>query len=1313
MSCISLRNLRRAGMGGFLFVLTLSGLLAWAQHGSEGTVAVTVVDPSGSVVQGAQLELVDLGTNETRKGETQSSGTYSFVNLPLGTYKLSVSKAGFKTQVFDSVTVQATKTTDITAPLTVGAHTEVVVVSGGESPLVETTSSAIGTVIDLQQIENLPISGRDLTAMTQLVPGYTGTLADGGGTWNGLPSIAQGSNIDGVVGNAGRMKFGGAAEPAVEPRIENIEEMTVQTDQLDLNQGFGNATMQINFVTRRGTNSFHGRVYEDHRNSALNANNWFNDATGQQKNHFILNEFGGSLGGPIIKDKLFFFGTFAMSKQPGTTDTNIWVLTPAAQAGNFTYTDSNNAVKTVNVLQLAANCTSACGGTPPTSAINSQTTTTLQLINTALSHGAVTPLSDPNFQRLSWQVGNPITKYFPTVRVDYTPREKMKFNLAFNMTKDTEPGANAPNLPGPDFEKTGAGNQFKSYTAALGINNVLSPTLVNEFRGGFLYTASFFAYNGVKPTVNTQQISWNFPNLPYPYSTSMNGTNFQIPTGSYYPVFNVSDTVTLQRKAHTLNFGLSWWREQNHYYNGVLGFPALQLGQSNNSGLVNGDPALGAFSSGAGGTVPNSSGTNLSEAEALYSVLVGRIAAAGGSYAYTQKTNSYCQCIGTYNLDELQKAFGLFAQDSYRIKPTLTLNYGLRWDFTWPDYDLTGAYHSAAPAAIWGPSGMNNLFNPGVLKGTMNPLLTQNSSPAKPWYVTPQPALGIAWNPHGGDGKLGSLLGKDNTVIRAGFSLRRFTEPQQYFWNQASDYGAFYFQSFFLNANSTGQTGTFAPGSLALGNALPAYGLAPQKYLTTEPLSDFTFLGGPGANGVEANIRQPYTESWNLGVQRQLGESRALEVRYVGNRSLRQWIVVNQNEINVFENGFLSQFKAAQKNLAVNQANNVTSFANNGLPGQAALPVFDAAFAGESSGGAGVPFADYANSSFINALTTGQVGTLASTLAGIGGPVSYICNLVGSSFAPCANNAGFSGAGAGYPLNYFQVNPFAQGVGLSQLVAKGYSNYNALQVDFRQRQWHGLQFDANYTWSHTLGLSTQNNWQGAVNLFTLRNMRMSYAPTLFDIRHAVHISGTYDLPFGAGKQFANRGGVVDRVVGGWSLGSIFTFQTGNPFLLQGGYNTFNDYADGGVVLNGVTGSQLQSAVGVYHIAGTPTVSFINPKYLASSTGGGANPAFITPNITPGTIGQLVYLHGPRYVTDDLSITKNARITEHINFRFQAAMLNAFNHPSFQPGSGAGCSYFCYSAGGGFPNVQASGFGIGGLSPSYGPRNIELRANIEF
>lgn len=1302
---------------------------AFSQHGTEGTVAVTVVDQSGSLVPGAQLELRDLGTGVARTAKSSNSGAYSFVNLPLGTYKLTVSKQGFKPQAFDQVIVEATKTTDINSTLTVGATTETVEVTGAAAPLIETTSNEIGTVIDMKQIEDLPIQGRDLTQLTQLVPGYTGSLNDGGGTFNGLPGVAQGSNIDGVIGNAGRMKFdGGAVEPAVMPRVENIQEMTVQTDQLDLNQGYGNSSMQVGFVTRSGTNAFHGRAYEDFRNDWLNANSWSNDFINSTtprsdgkvalpKDKVDWNEFGGSVGGPIIKNKLFFFGTFAMKKVPGVTNAYAWMLTPAAQAGNFVEPSTGN---TVNVYNLISNCATCGSSAPLPTTPNGQTSSMLSAINGVKSNGALQSLADPNFQQLNWQVSSPDTEYYPAVRVDYNPSEKMRFNVAWNYTKISKPGAIAPNLPGSAFAKTGAGDRFKDYTAALGFDYTISPSIVNEFRGGFLYVGNFFGYNGITPTPTTEQIQWNFANLPYPQNTNMNGTNFPIPTGSYYPVFNASDTLSWQKHSHTMNFGFSWWREQDHYYNGVLGWPAISLG------LTATDPASNAFTA---GTMGDTNTADIKEAQELYAVLVGRINAVTGSYTYNQKTNSYGEGqIGAYNLDEVQKSYGLFFQDSYRLRPNLTLNYGLRWDAIYPDQDVTHAYHSALDAAIWGPSGVGNLFHPGSLNGTNNPMITQSSAPAKRQSV-PQPAFGFAWSP-GNSGK---------TVLRGGFSLRTFTEPQQYFWNEASDFGAFYFQGFSFNplqSSGTQPTGTFAPGNFSLGSqngelilngqtqALSSftcpsggatgatlYACNPATYQVNEPESDFTYVANaPGVNGVSSKFKQPYTESWNLGIQRQIGENRALEIRYIGNRSLRQWININPNEVNIFENGFLKEFKNAQANLALNGGTSFADSTHGGAAGTIPLPIMNAAFSADAS--------QFTNGGFITNLQNGQAGSFANALATT---PQWFCDMVGSAaFSPCLNNAGISAAGAGYPINFFQVNPYAGGT-ITQLVSEGYSNYNAMQVDFRQRAWHGLQFDANYTWSHTLGISTPNNWLGQTNILTLRDVHLSYGPTLFDIRHAIHVSGTYDLPFGRGKTFLSNSSALDRVVGGWTLGSILTFQSGTPFQLQAGFpgasGTFNDYADGGVLLNGVTESQLQSSVGVYHLSTQPNVDFINPKYL--NPGGGANPAFITPNTTPGTLAPPIYLHGPHFINDDISLTKRIAITERVRFSLQMEALNAFNHPNFQPGSGHGCSFVC-GAGGGFPVVQDPNFAVGGISPNYDPsspnqgaRVIELRANVEF
>jgi hypothetical protein len=1322
-SCSLLAGIASSVLTVFFFMLPC----AWAQHGSEGTLSVTVVDPSGSVVAGADLELTDLATGNSHKAVTGSSGSYTFVNLNLGTYRLSISRSGFQNQVFENVIAQAARTTSISAILKVGTQNETVEVNSSASPVIEDTSNAIGTTVDLKEIESLPLFGRDLTALSRLVPGYTGS--GNNGTWDGLPAIAQGNNIDGVIGSSSRMKFGGNAQPAVVPRLEDIQEMTVQTEQLDLNQGFGQANMQINFVTRRGTNRFHGRVFEDFRNTALDANSWLNNAATAlnpsnplPKNHLVLNEFGGSLGGPILRNKLFFFGTFGMAKQPGTATATNYVLTPAAQQGNFTYVGTDGTTHTLNLLMLARNYNTTHPGANLPTALDSAGTyspgNVLQSINASLKYGNLTPnaLGDPNLQTLTWQEPNPNTWYYPTVRADYTPSARMRFNIAWNMTKRTSPGANVPDFPGPAWSKTGAGYVNKNYTAAFGFDYTISPNLINDFRGGFLYNAQIFA-NGAPPlTLDAPQLGWNYSGVPQPFNTQMSGTIFYTATGNYYPIFNASDTMTWQRSSHTMNFGFSWWRELDHYYNGVLGFPGVSFG------LANGDPAQSAFQ--AGSTMPNATATEQTTAQQLYAILVGRVSTVGGSYTYQPSGKNYCTCIGAYNLDELSKGWGLFFQDSYRIRRDLTLNYGLRWDFTAADRDTTNLYHSVDEASMWGPSGVGNLFNPGVLKApNLVPQLRQISQAYNNWNVSPQPGFGFAWNPRG----------TSNTVIRGGFSLRKFTEPQQYVWNQASDYGSFYYQSFFLNATcSTSPNcpqGTYVPGTLAIGNYNASawrglYGRQPQTFLPTEPMSDFTFLGGPGLFGIKYNIQQPYTESWNLGVQRQLGESRALEVRYVGSRTLRQWIPIATDEINIFENGFLTQFKAAQQNLAINKARGINSFANNGFAGQQPTPIFDAAFAGEGSGGPGVPLRDYAAANFITDLNNGEAGLMASNLAGVGA-APYFCNLVGSGFAPCANNLKFTKAGAGYPINFFQTNPYAQGTGFgypSLTEAAGYSNYNAAQIDFRQRAWHGLQFDANYVWSHTLGIGSQNNWQGEGALFTIRNMRLSYGPSLFDLRHVVHISGNYDLPFGKSKTFLNNNSVLDRVVGGWTIGTIFTFQTGYPFLLGSGssYRTFNDFADAGVVLNGVTASQLQSAVGVYRVPGTTQVSLINPRYLASPKGGGANPAYILPNTTPGTIGQRVWLYGPHQTFDDMAITKNFVITERMHFNLQAEMLNAFNHPVFSPGFANGSTYTSF--GGGFsPLVRSTAFGLvrGAFNPNTantttaGARLIELRANLEF
>jgi len=1274
-----------------MMAVSMSGI--WAQSGSQGRIVAAVQDASGGAVSDANLELVAVATNDVRKAKSQAQGSYTFVDLPIGVYRLTATKAGYSSTKLESILVHAAQTTNAQVTLQVGAASETVEVTAETVPLLDQSSNALGSVIDLKWIEDLPLAGRDLTALARLTPGYTGNTTSGAGVWNGQPFSNQGSNIDGVVGSPSRGKYNGNVEPSTAPRIENVQEMSVVTDQLDLDQGFGQSTMQVSFVTRAGSNQFHGRLFEDFRNSGLYANTYAHNEEGLRRTKVIYNDFGGSLGGPILRDKLFFFGGLSTHRVPGGVDNSNNYLTTAMQAGNFTYTDTNGATQTVNLLSLAKNYNASNGTALPT-ALNATISSELSSINTSLTSGATTTTSDPNVGKVDWSSPAPDVIYYPTVRLDYTKSQKVRMNLIWNMTDETHKGQYAPDFPGSAYAGQGGGYHTKNYTGGFGLDITLTPNLINQLKVGYLYNTHQYAADAKPYYATDPTIYWNLYNINTSFSQSMSGQVFTEPTTNYYPVLNVSDEFSWQKGAHSIRFGFSAYGEQDHYWNPPTGFPNIGLG------LVSGDPAVNIFSNSSTGTLPNASSSTLGEAEQMYAILAGRISGVSGSYTYSQKTGGYSTSIGAYNLDERQTAQGLFFQDSWHLRKDLTINYGLRWDFTGDNYDLTGAYHSTSEASIYGPSGIGNLFNPGSFKGTNTPTVDAKQHVYSPWDVSPQPAVGFAWNPHGQDGFMAKLLGDGKTVVRGGFGLRRYTMPQQYYWDNASSYGAFFYQSFYLNANTTGETGTFKPGSLSLGDTMPTYGLSPAAYVKSEALSDFTFQNSLSVTGIDPHIKQPYNESWNFGIERQFGHS-ALEIRYNGNRSLHQWISIDPNEVNIFENGFLTEFKNAQANYKANHQAGYESFANNGLAGQSKLPIFDAAFAGEGSGGANLGVADYSNSTFLNYIQSGQAGYMASTLSGVSGTTTYFCNLVGSSFAPCVNNAGYSGTGGGYASNFFQANPYAAGTSTGYMTAAGYTSYHALQADYRFQQWKGLAFDANYTFGKTLGVGSTQSWTGAGdNLMTLRNKHLSYGPTPFDIRQVLHWNGTYDLPLGKGKMWLGTNPVVSRVVSSWTVGSSVTFQTGAAQQIYGGNYTYNDYADGGITLSGVTRSQLQKAVGVHRIAGSARAALIDPKYLQSTSGGGANTTYINANTTPGTIGDVLFLYGPHAFYHDMSLSKSVALHEGVRFRLQSEFLNVWNHPVF------GSTPASFGS-----NVQSTGFGLGTVTNS--PRHIELRANIEF
>jgi hypothetical protein len=426
---------------------------------------------------------------------------------------------------------------------------------------------------------------------------------------------------------------------------------------------------------------------------------------------------------------------------------------------------------------------------------------------------------------------------------------------------------------------------------------------------------------------------------------------------------------------------------------------------------------------------------------------------------------------------------------------------------------------------------------------------------------------------------------------------------------------------------------------------------------------------------VNPNLKSPYVQNWNLGIQRQLPSQVVLEARYLGNKSTHMWHYQNMNEVNIFENGFLPQFIQAQQNLTVNAANGKGStFINNGLPGQGPIPIFETAFGANGGNAALAASSGFGSSAFITDLQQGLAGTLAGSLASTSSP-TYYCRLVGAKFAPCAAQ-GYTAA-TPYPLNFFTPNPYA--ANLMYQDNNGNLSYHALQIEARKATTHGLTGTVNFTWSHSLGDELNASDQSSTyQWFTTRNARLSYGPSPFDHRLTLNGFWTYDLPFGKGRAFPITNGLLDRVLGGWTLGGIEQIATGSVLLLSSARGTVNTFNTGtnpvgvgsGVVLgSGLTANQLRT-----DLTTIPNMNQVVNGALLSNVGsivqsnGAPNPANYGPAATPGMFGNFIYMYGRPTFSLHMSLDKAVRIRENLKMGFRLEALNFLNHPFFNIGN---------------------------------------------
>lgn len=1299
-----MRTVPRLVLIAIALLLFCGGGGVFAQLRIVGAVSGTVRDPAGATVPNAQVVLKDTKTGLTKEMMSNEQGAFLFPDLPSGAYEITVTITGFQRALLPNVVVNTSQTTDVKINLEVGQPTETVTVTSGASQPLETTSQMVSTSIPSQTVGQLPVANRsNVLALARLAPGISPPIGGGNsGRYNNLPGGAVNVTVDGINDASNGFKSGGTVLFATVPvRLGAVEEVTVETAGLTADSG-AQSGANVKFTTKRGGNQYHGSAFYEPRSEQFNANSWSRNAQNLPRTFLRFQEYGGNIGGPVIpigswRDKAFFFINYERSYSPQTTPRTVTVLTPAAQQGIYTYiVPGTNQIRTANVLALA-------GGAGAPTAIDPVVQSILATNNDVPKFAAQIPDTDLNRDTYTWLAENNNYAYFPAARFDVFVTPKQQVTWTWNYRHNWQAGERR--LPVPDISRT---NPFRLgyFVWSIALQSTLSSRTFNEFRYGVQHSGDSNASADYPPYYTFNDVPLRI-GATLPFGPTVPGIDQQNVTGRHF-ITTMYDTVTMNRGNHTLTFGFSYrktdWKDTGETFQ----VPTYGVG------TPAGDPLPGAVFTAA--NFPGISNTLLPNDPAnLYNTLTGRVSQSNFTRVVdpdTLKYNGFINFTWTRS-----KMGGAYIQDRWRFSPSLTFNYGLRWEVQGPMQDVKKITAVPDLQSIYGPS--TALFTPGVLSGNNNPQLKVGASPYSTDWLTLAPNFGFAWNPTRDKGFLGKLLGGSKTVVRGAYAMVVYDEGTQFF---AQNLGT--------NAGKTIGATTLVPGQAGQTN-LPRFYSLSQVVANPLTVNNFAFPSGTDyktvinqadqtfvrtISGFDPTLRAPYTINWNFGIQRELWANGVLEARYVGTQTHLAWRTSNLNEVNIFENGFLNEFKKAQTNLAINLAAGSNSFANQGRAGQFALPIFDAAFGARGALGPIAAGSGFANTAFITNLQNGEAGALANALAT---NQIYACRMFGSSFSPCARVQPLANVPGPYPINFFLLNPFViGGVGngrLNFVDDTGWHSYNGLQVEFRQRLTRGLNWNFNYTWSNSLTNLPADNANQGIDFLTLRNTDLDKRPSQFDIRHVIQTYGTYDVPVGRGRTFNVENKILNGVVGGWTIGSVFVFHTGQPLQLTGGFitvNNSNSTAVNGVRLApGVTLEQIQQMfrADLTRLTGRPAGTFtdlqrlaVDPQLIGPDFR--ANPEFLIPNRTPGEFGQQLFIRDRNNFQWDMSVNKYFHLYENVRLQLFAGFTNVLNHPRWAFGDTTGNPP-------GSLNVFSTSFGV--MNAPAGNRSINLRAVLSF
>jgi hypothetical protein len=1254
---------------------------ARAQDNSSVTGVVT--DPSGGVVADATVTLSnpDIGFTQTRN--TNSIGVYEFTNVPPSpSYTLQFEKAGFSNLTIDKFTLNVGNKETRDAQLKVGDAKVTVEVTAAATETLNTTDASVGSTIDGDRIQDLPnVFVNNASLYLPLAPGVTPT-----GEVTGTRSDQTNITLDGLDVNDQRGGF--AMTPTINLPLDSIQEMKITTTGDDASYGHS-AGGQMELVTKSGTNKFHGQLFEFNRVTAYTANDYFNNLQGLANPQLIRNQFGGDLGGPIIKKKLFFFFSYNGLRSVQPQQNLITVPLPSFYNGQLAY--QNTSGQTVLTPVTGLNSLKALDP----AGVGADLSLIAFLQNRGYAGTAAIPSPNNTFagdglNTSGYFFVSPVRNADNTFigRVDYQISPNNRLFVRGTWDRSLDGGfSNTPVQVFPNDPNPSASYSDHSRSWVVGETWNINPTMTNQASFGETNQVNAFAITNSPAFPN--DISLADPFFGTVLSNPYLSPNSQFPT---VPVYQGRDTLTWVKGKHVLQFG------------GVISPVIFHSGNLTDTNLYG--IGIGGLIGGlTGAQRPTDFAGDPGEWDRVFALALGRFSSITAGYNYDLAGNPLTQGslpIRNYHSTQYEG----FAQDSWTVRPDLTITYGVRYTFHNPLTEVNGyeAIQDQTPESIFGARLSNSAA--GISGFDAAPLLTYrlggsaNNSRGyyQPSYNNFGPRVGVAYSPSADSGWLANLFGNRQTSIRAGFGLdydnsligQGFELDETSFLfsnNQVANFGSIATDPRFDCPSPC--TGSSLSASLPTP---PAGGTSPRPTFTPNldgngnPIGFFN--GGFGGNtffNFDPHYKTPYEMHFSFGIQRQLPGDWLVEADYVGKLGRRLPALGDPAQT--------LNFKDAASGQTLYQAfGAVQKAVQTGAP-VADQPWFEhqmtAALAqyGQNCASASQYYLGLTTS------CTGLANGLGNFYFGDGDVSSLVLTL-----ADAQNLSGVLGQGLLLP----NVGLLAQNGGAGFVGNFSSSNYNALIIRVNHRLSHDLVFEMNYTYAHSI-----DNDSGVQNslidfstseICDLRDLRACRGSSDFDIRHNVAASFEYGLPFGQGKRFGRESSkLVNELIGGWRISSIITAHTGTPFKIDSGAFTIDfTQTQPGVFI----GSPSDVKAGIHQVSqgpGTPNAL----QYFANSDN--ALGAFTAP--IAGGPGNRNIITGPGFWNVDLALLKDFNMpwsdTHKLQFRTDA--INLFNHPNFDnPGS---------FASGTNSMINPNNFGF--ITADNGPRILQLGLRYIF